>query len=168
MKTDSHTEEMEIVDVRAWVFSSPHNLEEYSDILKSILDPFVGNWKNEAHPTVSGRWEIRYGHFLVILADTPEAGISGCSMDQMRRKVRQVGEAIEVNLLGTDVYFRDKEGNMKCVSRPEFNVACKNGDVGPDTLVYDTTLTSLDALSDLERPLKSSWHNKLYERTMGE
>ena len=50
------------------------------------------------------------------------------------------------------------------MSRSEFRQAARDGTVTPDTLVFDTTLTSLADLraGRFERPARESWHGTAF------
>jgi hypothetical protein len=63
---------------------------------------------------------------------------------------------------GSRVYYRDAEGTVHSVTRKAFNELARDGRIGQDTRVFDTSLTAASAWrGEFERPLRASWHAEL-------
>ena len=63
------------------------------------------------------------------------------------------------------VWFRDG-GSVRTVSRADFRALAEEGEVTPDTSVFDTSLTRVKVLraEGLERAARKSWHGKAFFR----
>jgi hypothetical protein len=81
------------------------------------------------------------------------------------RVIREVERRLEVTF--TDhgsVWFRAAGGAIECASREEFKQLVDEGAVGPDTVVFDTTIQTTGALRDgrWEVPARRSWHGRVF------
>lgn len=150
-------------DARVWVFGAAGPLDPTAtETLLTAVDDFLGQWNAHGEPLVCGR-DWRDGRFLAIGVDQSTAGASGCSIDGLFRSLARLEPELGTTLLGgARVYYRDAEGRVNSTSRAAFGELARTGRVGPDTPVFDTSLTSASAWREaFERPLKASWHSEL-------
>jgi hypothetical protein len=105
---------------------------------------------------------MMYDQFLLVAAD--EAAFpSGCSTDEMFRRVRSLGETYGVDFFGMPRVQYRASGSISTVNRNEFSDIAKN--ISGDIIVFDNTLTTLAELREgiWELPAKHSWHAKAFE-----
>jgi len=91
---------------------------------------------------------------------------SGCSIDAMVGVLKDQERRLGMRILdNTPVWFVDG-GEVKRMSRSEFRRLAEEGAVGPDTVVFDNTVTSLkEARSGRwEGPARASWHQRAFFR----
>lgn len=150
-------------DSRCWVFGARAPLDEVdAPRLLTVVDRFLKDWKAHGQPLVCGR-VFRDEHFLVIAVDEAATGASGCSIDGLFRLLVQAEEGIGTSMVGGgNVYFRDQGGLVHCLPLPEFEALARDGSVNGDTVVFDTTVTTLEAYRErFEVPARDSWHRQL-------
>ncbi|HSJ65035.1 MAG TPA: hypothetical protein VK922_14180 [Gemmatimonadaceae bacterium] len=148
-------------DARVWVFASDRAVREPdSERLLAAVDEFLEHWHAHGSPLTSAR-EWREERFLIIAADGE--GASGCSVDGLFRALKTLGDRIGANLVTSGlVFYRDGSGVVQSATRPEFSAGAAGGTIGPDTPVFDTSLTRLGDLRErFERPASGSWHATL-------
>ena len=163
-----HMGESQDLDVRCWVFGSSKPLSAGNTLLTDRLDRFFSNWQSHGQ-AVSGRWRIVEERFLVVLREPEGAEVSGCSIDSMVGEVKQLEKELETRLLDSSrIFYRTAEGPVESVNRLEFKALAAEGRISPDTEVFDTTLTNLSDLKPgvFSKPLKESWHLRLYEQAV--
>jgi hypothetical protein len=151
---------------RLWVFPASRELTptESSALLEAV-DAYLDTWAAHGAPLRSGR-ELRAGHFLLVGVDEDAEAPSGCSIDALVNQLRKLGGTLGVTLLDhASVWYRDGE-EVRRVSRPDFRRLAEDGAVGPDTVVFDTTLTRLAALrgGKLEVAARDGWHGRAFFR----
>lgn len=150
-------------DSRVWVFAADPALDEdRSTRLLALVDEFLGRWVAHGEPLTCGR-DWRDGRFLVVGVDqNATAYASGCSIDGLYRKLAEFERQTGASLLSRDrVFYRDA-GEVRAVSRDEFGELAASGAIGPDTMVYDTSITSLGEWRQrFELPASASWHKAL-------
>lgn len=151
-------------DSRVWVFAADPALDENrSKRLLEVVDDFLGQWVAHGEPLTCGRhWQD--GRFLVVGVDqTAAAYASGCSIDGLYRKLAEFQTQTDASLLSRDrVFYRAAGGELRSVSRDEFGELSESGVIGPDTIVYDTSISSLGEWRQrFELPASASWHRAL-------
>lgn len=157
---------------RLWVFPASRELttDESSELLEAV-DAYLDTWAAHGAPLRSGR-DLRAGQFLLVGVDEDAEAPSGCSIDALVNQLRALGSGMGVNLLDhASVWYREEgeggdAGAVRRVSRPEFRRLAGEGRVGPDTVVFDPTLTRIAALREgrLEIPAREGWHGKAFFR----
>jgi hypothetical protein len=147
---------------RLWIFAADHALTDAeAEMLTREMQSFCNTWVAHNMP-VTGSALMMYDQFLFVAAD--EATFpSGCSTDEMFRRVRMLGETYGVEFFGTPRVQYRENGSIKSISRIEFSSAAK--DIPSNVKVFDNTLTSLKEFRDgrWELPARNSWHINAFE-----
>jgi hypothetical protein len=154
-------------DARVWVFGAASELgEQARDRLLDAVDEYLAGWHAHGEPLVCAR-DWRDDRFLAVGVDQSTAGASGCSIDGLFRTLARLEPELGTKLLGGGrIYYRDATGRVVTTTRPEFATLARNGGVGPETPVFDTSLTSASAWRDaFERPARDTWHAQLMSRS---
>lgn len=139
-----------------WIFQLEAQLESAQEatVLEG-LQRLVESWKAHGAP-VPGQAEIRYSRFVQVQA-TPGT-TSGCSIDSMTKGVRSLLEEHGLTLLEPNfVFYRDAEGGLVYEDFQGLSKKVREGVLGPDTVIFDTTMNQSSDLSKWEVPLKASW-----------
>lgn len=155
-------------DTRCWIFGSSKPLSESDPVLRERLDRFFAQWNSHGAP-VAGRWRILEGRFLIVLRQPEGAEVSGCSIDSMVGEVKALERELDAKLLDSSrLFWRNPDGTVTSGTRPEFKALAASGEVGPDTEVFDTTVTRLADLAPgaFSKPLRDSWHARLYAQAV--
>jgi hypothetical protein len=150
-------------DARLWVFAASEPVTGgHADRLLDAVDEWLADWKAHEEPLTCAR-DWRDDRFLAIGVDQSTAGASGCSIDALFRVFKQLQAAGDVSMLsGGRVFHRTAAGDVVGQSRAEFSKSATSGDIGPDTMVFDTSVTSAGAYrSGFEKPARDSWHREL-------
>lgn len=155
-------------DIRCWIFGSSSPLSDQNPRLRDRLDRFFAQW--QAHgEAVAGRWRVLEGRFLVVLRDPEGAEVSGCSIDAMVGQVKEIERELDVRLLDSSrLFYRGAGGEVRSASRSEFRALIAAGEIGPETEVFDTTVTLFSDLVPgvFSKPLRDSWHARLFSREL--
>jgi hypothetical protein len=151
-------------DSRLWIFAAERPLS--SDESRRVLseaDAFIGQWTAHGVPLSAGR-ELRYNQFVLVGVNERAAGVSGCSIDALVRRLQQLEQTLGVELVNNGpVLYR--EGNaIERVSRDRFAELAASGTVGPNTRVFDNTLTRVGDLQAGKWEVKASesWHARAF------
>ena len=149
---------------RVWVFPSSRRLESAEvERLLAEVDGFLDGWAAHGVPLRSAR-ELRDQQFLVVGVDEDAEAPSGCSIDALVNRLKELGSGLGATLVEHgSVWFRDGQ-EVEMASRPEFRRLVGEGRVTPDTPVFDTALTRVSELRShgLERPVRDSWHARAF------
>ena len=148
---------------RVWVFGAAAPVTgAAAQALLSAVDAHLANWRAHGAPLVCAR-EWRDDRFLVIGVDEAATGATGCSIDGLFHVLRDIESLVGTTLVGGGtVYWRDTGGVVVSGARPAFREAAAAGMVFADTLVFDTTVTSVGGYrAGFEKAAVDSWHGKL-------
>ncbi|MFI5264216.1 MAG: hypothetical protein ACHQM6_06850 [Candidatus Kapaibacterium sp.] len=147
---------------RLWIFAADRGLTDAeADLLAREMQSFCNSWL--AHNTpVTGSAMMMHNQFLLVAADD-RTFPSGCSTDEMFRRVRMLGETYGVEFFGMPRVQYRVNGSILTKSRVEFGEVAKN--ISGDEVVFDNTLTTLAEFRQgkWELPAKNSWHAKAFE-----
>jgi hypothetical protein len=147
---------------RLWIFAADHALSDgEAQMLTSEMLAFCNSWLAHNEP-VTGSCQMMYDQFLLVAADD-KTFPSGCSTDEMFRRVRILGETYGVEFFGAPRVQYKTIGAIHSVGRFEFGDIAKN--ISGDIIVFDNTITTLGELRQgkWEVAAKNSWHAKAFE-----
>ena len=151
-------------DAKLWVFPLTRPLTE-ADLSKvrGRLNAFLGEW-NSHGAAVRGEYEVFEDRF-VLVAGHLEDGVSGCSTDSLMRLMKLLRD--EEGIDGFDralVFFRDADNVLRGVTREEFKALVAADQVDDDTVVFDTTITTVADLRGgrFETTFGRSWHARAF------
>lgn len=152
-------------DSRLWVFPVQEPLDPTEqDALSAAVSGFLDGWAAHGTP-LTGAFTWTADRFLLVAVDQASVPPSGCSIDSMVRVLKGMEATLGKGIVDhSRVYYRDESGQVRQADRASFKAAARQGEVSSDTLVFDTTITSLGALRSgkLEVPARSSWHGSVF------
>ena len=128
-------------DARLWVFgaSRPLSSDEESTLLHDV-DDFLNGWKAHGSPLTAAR-DWRYGRLLLVAVDERSMPPSGCSIDAMVQVLKGLEGRLGVTLVDNAPVWFSSHGEPRWATRSEFAALAKIGEVGPDTTVFDSSVT---------------------------
>jgi hypothetical protein len=151
---------------RLWVFTAerPLAFAEREALLRDV-DAFLDHWSAHGVPLSAAR-DWRHDRFLLVAVDETAAGPSGCSIDALTRLLRDHEARSGVALLDNGPVTYREGGDVARVPRARFAELAQAGAVGPDTTVFDNTVTSVGALraGKWEAPARQTWHGRVFFR----
>ena len=149
---------------RLWVFPATQVLTSaQSDAFLHEVDSFLDAWAAHGIPLRCGR-QLRDDQFLIIGVDVDAEAPSGCSIDALVNRLRGLGTELSVSLIDhAPVWYRAGD-QIRSATRAEFRALAKGRTVGPETHVFDTSLTTIGSFraGELERPAVSTWHGQAF------
>jgi hypothetical protein len=151
-------------DARLWIFPAERPLShEESRRVLAEADAFIDQWSAHGVPLSAGR-DLRHDQFVLVGVDERAAGVSGCSVDALVRRMRQLEDTLGVELINNaPVLYREGEA-IERVSRERFGELVAAGTVNLHTIVFDNTLSRVGDVraGRWEVPAASSWHARAF------
>ena len=154
---------------RLWVFAVERTLVEADqENFLSAVDRFLETWAAHGVPLTCGR-DFRRGRFLLVAVDETSAPPSGCSIDAMVGVLKDQERRLGLRILDNTPVWFVADGEVQRISRPEFSRLAEEGVVGPDTVVFDNTVTRLKDVraGRWEGPARESWHQRVFFKSLG-
>lgn len=148
---------------RVWIYQANQPLtDEKSKEVQLAAADFARQWVSH-NRQLKAAADFLHNRFLVLLVDETQAGASGCSIDTSVSFVKQLQAQYEVDFFDRMHFsYQDANGEVKTLSRSDFEKAYQNGTITDDTLVFDTLVKNKMELDTAWlKPLKDSWHARL-------
>jgi hypothetical protein len=153
-------------DARLYIFaaSRPLSPADSSQLLAEV-DRFLGEWQSHKEEVLAAR-DWRYDRFLLIGVDETATRLSGCSIDGMMRRLKDLETRLGSTLVdGSAVLYRDHGGEIVRLDRSGFRERVREGRVGSDTTVFNNTLMTVGELRRglWETAMRNSWHARAFQ-----
>lgn len=153
-------------DSRLWIYALDRPLTDSESVnLSGRIDAFIANWQSHGRPVTAG-YELRDNQFVLIAGVIPGGDISGCGIDASVHALTVCGEQLGFGLAsGLDIFFRGDSGAIEWLPRPAFRKLARAGAITGTTIVFDTSLTTLQDIVDgrFEGPAHASWHSIVFK-----
>ncbi len=153
---------------RVWVFAASRPFEPAErERLDETISKVRGKWSIK-QPGMRGCSALVEDRFLVVGADEGREMLDGCSVDAMMAWVMRLEQETGLRLVDRmTVHFRDTDGAVRSVTRPEFAALASAGAVTGDTHVFDTTVCRIEdyRAGRFEIPARTTWHGQAFGLT---
>ena len=153
-------------EARLWIFAAERPLTDGERArVTGEVDDFIDRWAAHGTSLTAAR-DVRYDQFVFVAVDERAAGASGCSVDALVRRMKDLQVELGVELVNhAPVLYREGAGIAR-VSRERFADLAVSGTVSPGTVVFDNTLTRVEQVraGRWELPAGSSWHGDAFFR----
>lgn len=146
---------------RVWIYQSNRNLSdtEVADI-QPVVQQFATQWVSHNRQLKSGG-AVLHNRFLILMVDETQAGASGCSIDSSVRFITELGSKIGVSFFDRLTFPFRENGEIKYVSKDDFEQLFANGSIDDGTLVFDNLVKTKQELeTSWEKKLGESWHRR--------
>jgi len=151
-------------DARLWIFpaSRPLTDEEQRQVVAET-DAFIDQWMAHGIPLRAAR-EIRYGQFVLVGVDERAAGVSGCSIDALVRRMAHLESALRVELTNNGPVLYREGDSIERVPRDRFAALAGQGKVGRETVVFDNTVGTVGEVRSGRWEVKAgeTWHGQAF------
>lgn len=149
---------------RVWYFplSRPLSLSEIAKFTAG-LSQFLESWVAHRVPVRSAA-EIIAQQVVVVGADPSAVAVSGCAIDSLFRAVKSLAATFDVQLLDEGHVFFRKAGDLMALTRSDFALLCREGQVSPRTEMLDFTISGIEEhrRGEWRRPFSVSWHSRVF------
>ena len=147
---------------RVWIYQANRKMDgQELELAKQKLERFCAQW-NTHGTQMPTSFEVRYDQVVILAVDESGLGASGCSIDSSVRTLRELEEALQIDLLdqGKLSFFKsDNQLEVLPFSRIKSQVG--NGTIQSDTLILNpTVLRKSDLESNWLIKAKDSWLHK--------
>lgn len=130
--------------------------KEVKEITEKLYD-FLPTW-NAHGKGLTSSFKIDYSQFIIVTVDEEKVQASGCSMDSLNGKMREIDAEYGLGIFDRMKASYLENGEVKTMKLADFRNAVKSGKISTDVEVFDFSKdTYVNYLSDFKLPLKRSW-----------
>ena len=142
---------------RIWIFSSINTLSELEKkhINKEFFK-FQLSWEAHGKKIESNSYIIK-SHFIFIIVNNNFASPTGCSIDKLYNKIKEIGNELNLNFLSADqIPFKRNNLSKKIefLKFIKFKNYIKNNHLNDECIIYDNSINILSQLDGWELTLK--------------
>lgn len=148
---------------KIWIYQAASPLaEDQLTVIKNTLDQFTHSWDSHGAP-LQASYKIIDNQFFVIAVDEGLNAASGCSIDKSVAVFKSLEESLGISLLEKANVSFISDDSKGTVNFRNLKESVQNGEITPDTKIYDLTLTSLkDFREGWPRAAKDTWVNRFF------
>ena len=140
-----------------WIYSLSQPIDDaQTAYLQQAFGAFLGKWNSHGSP-IAGEITLAYERFVIIQANPGEDRPSGCSIDSLKRTVEGILQQKGLSWVEASEVFYKVGEEIRSIDFRELASKIQQGILGPETIVFDHTLSQSDDLSKWEVPLKDTW-----------
>lgn len=146
---------------KVWIYEANREFKTTEvEKIDQLLTEFVSGWKRHGED-LRASYKLLYNQFVVLAVDESFQEVSGCSIDASVAIIKQLQEALQVDLLNKmQVTFKDGD-NINTVSLKDFKEYARQQKINGSTVVFNNLVRSKGELeSSWETRASQSWHAK--------
>ena len=147
---------------RVWIYQSNRPFsEEEIRVIDPAIQRFTDQWVSH-NRDLKAFGKVFHEQFIVLMVDESHAGASGCSIDKSVYFIKQIEQAVGVDLFDRMTFTYQEEGKKYSVPRAEFARLYQEGKINDQTLVFDNLVNNKgDFETAWIKPLGESWHKRM-------
>ena len=135
---------------RIWIYQSERKLtQDEQEFVQKNTESFLVEWTAHGNSLQAGM-QILYDQFLIIGVNEAVNEASGCSIDKSVNYVKELGKALNIDLLQRSKVAVKKNTQIHLVDFSEIGKAISNGLISKDTEVFNNAILT-------KNDLESGW-----------
>ncbi len=150
---------------RLWIFQADRflNSEEFAKVNAELKD-FMQGWASHGNE-LYGDFSIQNDLFVMVGADESKSPTSGCSIDALTRKIKELGADLNIDFFNRlNIAYEEPSTEIKLVSMLEFKNLMSSDTVTRQTTVYNNLVETVADLDENWRTtVGQSWHKNLLQ-----
>lgn len=149
---------------RVWIYAAHRTLtdEELQLLLRDLVD-FLQTWQTHGKD-IRTSYTVLYKRFIVLAVDEQHQSPSGCAIDQSVRFMQALSEKYSIQWMNRGEVFFFIDNHFVPVSVQHLRSALNSGQWNADTLVFDTSATTPQALERGLVPARQTWLARYLQR----
>ena len=147
-------------DSKLWIFQSTLKLDSKEEnVIKKELDFFLKKWTSHGN-NLKATYILFKSHFIIFSVDKFFFEASGCSIDKLFQKFRDIGLSVDKNFFERNyIFFELSDQKIRSFSMSEFKKKIiEENTIKPD-FIYDNSISTISALSEWKKDIED-WKEK--------
>jgi hypothetical protein len=133
--------------------------------IKEQLNVFISGWQRHGH-ALKASFDIRYDYFIVLYVDPAYGEASGCSIDSLVNKIRELGSILQMDFLNNSNIAFLKEEEVQMISFSTIRRAIENELITQESMLFKRTVAHLGEFkNNWIVPVTQSWLSRYFRST---
>lgn len=149
---------------RVWVYQADRPLSDVEvNTVSESLQQTLGQWAAHGQPLLASA-QVVENRFIIVAVDEGYTLPSGCSIDASVRTVQEIGRQISADFFDRSVAVQTATGSVQTFALPAIKLAVADGELTPDTPVFNTLVkTKAELLSGWRIRAADSWLKRYFK-----
>jgi len=146
---------------KLWIFQSLTALKEKEkEIISFNIERFLKSWNSHGNEIKSTSLIID-SHFIFVFVDSNLLSASGCSIDKLFNKIKELGVILNKNLINNNlIAFRKKSSDLvEFLTFIDLKNKIRKKNIEDNIIIYDNSITVLHELKYWRKSLLD-WKKK--------
>jgi len=147
---------------KVWVFQSKREFsKDEISFINDNLHPFITQWKAHGNE-LSADFTLQDNRFIKVQVDEEMEKASGCSIDSLTRKIKEIDNQFQLGLLDRNLISFIENNDIKTISLFDFKKEIKSGNISDETIFYNMAISNSDEFqTQFKIKIKDSWAKNL-------
>lgn len=148
---------------KIWIYQSDKVLDQSEqDFVIKKTESFLKEWTAHGNSLQAGV-QIRYDQFIIIGVNEAFNEASGCSIDKSVAYIRELGKALNTDLLERSNVAIKNHNHVSLVAFTEIKKMVTNGEITPETEIFNHAIVAKKELdSAWVLPAGKSWLKRYF------
>lgn len=148
---------------KIWIYQSDRKLStEEIDFIKSRTESFLIEWTAHGNSLEAGM-QVLHDQFLIIGVNEDINEASGCSIDKSVNHIRELGAALNVDLLQRSKVAIKENAQIRLIEFSEIKQAISQGLISEETEIFNNAVVSKEEFdSNWVQTATESWIKRFF------
>ncbi|MEO9532794.1 MAG: hypothetical protein ABJG68_17370 [Crocinitomicaceae bacterium] len=145
---------------RLWIYQADRKLtDDEKNVISTEMKDFISKWASHGNE-LYGDCKIEFDYFLMVGADESKSPTSGCSIDSLTRKVKDLGDQLNIDFFNRmNIAYEDEATDIHLIGMGHFKDLMKKDLITGQTTVYNNLIDKVGDLDTKWRTtVSNSWH----------
>jgi len=150
-------------DSKIWIYQSNKKLDQSEqEFIQKQTEPFLIEWTAHGNSLQAGM-QILHDQFIIIGVNEDVNEASGCSIDKSVNHIRELGSALNLNLLERSKVAIMNDTQIRLVDFSEIKKMISEGSISKETEVFNNAIVSKKELDQSWiQPATESWLKRYF------
>lgn len=148
---------------KIWIYQSDRTLNEVEQkVIIENTESFLIEWTAHGNALQAGI-QIFHDQFIIIGVNEDVNEASGCSIDKSVNHIRELGKALNIDMLQRSKIAIKNKDTIHMIDFPEIKKAIAGGLISKETEVFNNAITTkMDMKSSWVQPAAESWVKRYF------
>jgi hypothetical protein len=148
---------------RLWIYQADRKItDQEKQSIATEMKEFISQWAAHGNE-LYGDFKLEFDYFLLVGADESKSSTSGCSIDALTRKVKEMGEKYNIDFFNRmNIAYEDEATAIHLIGLGDFKKLMQKDQITDQTTVYNNLIVKVGDLdANWRTKVSDSWHKDI-------